>query len=97
MNAMKQFSDAQRTGIRSEINQLLGTGRLPLKIENEIASVLGTEGPGFSAKAIARSKDDRVLLRIQKIIGPRRGNGAVADGKWTLIDGSWIEDCSRRA
>jgi hypothetical protein len=72
--------------------QNLGTGRLDLPTEQAIMKHLRV-GDLSEAYGKLRKASAQTLARVQKIIGPRRGNGARVENPqdWQLIAGGWQE------
>jgi len=81
------------TATRFEINQTLATGRLDVEAEQAVAKLVKADGPMAAAAKIKDTKNRQLLVRVQRIIGPRRGNGAKVENPadWRLVRGVWQE------
>lgn len=89
---------AERDVAHFNIMQHLSTARLDSDTEQRVLQHLGAESLSDAYRTL-RTADASTLAGVQRIIGPRRGNGARVENpeSWSLVKGVWQEQQSGAA
>lgn len=87
-----QMTTAQKSASFFGIMQLFSTARLDATTEQRIIRAIGVDDMTEAFREL-KKQEPETLIEVQKIIGPRYGNGAKVEnpGKWLLKNGQWIE------